>query len=534
MSATIINCKLKGYIQPFERVLAIAELSSLTRTVPIPIERSAGASLEFTVTTRVLPKSLAGRLAYWETVSRDKPLLTTQVLREATVNVIQNGIPIKELYKRFPFNHDPQLPNRRCLRYGPHGIHEYRGKFFPQLVRALINVAGVPANGVVADTMCGSGTTPVEAALLGCTTLGIDLNPLSVLISRTKYELLHCSPTSLARTYERVRAMLVSPRQRKMWPVWLTSLHASDQAYLRNWFSEKVLDDLEHIIATIRTVRNVTEQNLCWLSLSNILRHVSWQKEDDLRVRREARLDVEINGINEYLQELSRSVRTVLAFLLQCKGTRLGRGVIHEGDARAAHLIFPEWRERVDAVITSPPYATALPYLDTDRLSLIYLKLLSRPEHRRRDIMMVGNREITEKTRRHYWELYKTHKRRLPGSIVRVIDRIHYLNAGEPIGFRRRNLPALLAQYFLDMEQVFHSLHFLLKRHAPAFVVIGNNHTFAGDKKVYIETAELLAELAETCGFTWKESIPMEMLVSRDIFRKNAVASETIISLRKR
>ena len=48
-----------------------------------------------------------------------------------------------------------------------------------------------------------------------------------------------------------------------------------------------------------------------------------------------------------------------------------------------------------------------------------------------------------------------------------------------------------------------------------------------------IKTAELLAETGRLVGFEEGRHIPMEMLVSRDIFRKNAVASETILELRK-
>ena len=97
--------------------------------------------------------------------------------REATVNIVRNGIPIEQIAKLVPFNGEIPLPNRRCLRYGTHGIHEYRGKFFPQLVRALLNIAGVYENKIVADPMSGSGTAIVEAVLGGCHGLGLDINP---------------------------------------------------------------------------------------------------------------------------------------------------------------------------------------------------------------------------------------------------------------------------------------------------------------------------------------------------------------------
>lgn len=533
MRTRTIVCRLKPYIQPFERQLALGELARLARAKPS--RARPGVAIEFAVKTAVSPARLASRLAYWELIGTERPVLTTQVLREATVNVVRNGIPLGEIEAVLPFEADPPLPNRRCLRYGPHGVHEYRGKFFPQLVRALLNTADVPKRGVVVDTMCGSGTAVVEAALLGCTGIGLDINPLSVLMSRTKCELLHCRPESIARTYERVRNKLLAadrPDDGNSRP-WLRSLPKPDQEYLRDWFAPQVLADLDRIVAAIQAVRATPERNLLWLSLSNILRKVSWQREDDLRVRRDIRLDVENDPVKEFLEGLGRSVRTILAFLLQLRGMRLGRSIMLEGDARAPQELLAAWCGRVDAVVTSPPYATALPYLDTDRLSLIYLQLLTRPEHRRRDAMMVGNREITDRDRRAYWEAYRAHRRALPGSIVRLVDRVHRLNRDSDVGFRRRNLAALLAKYFTDMERVFQGLHVLLKRRAPAYVVIGNNHTYAGGERVEIETAKLLGDLAEVSGFVLENNAPMEMLVSRDIFRKNAVGSEAILSLRK-
>jgi site-specific DNA-methyltransferase (cytosine-N4-specific) len=307
-----------------------------------------------------------------------------------------------------------------------------------------------------------------------------------------------------------------------------------DQRYLKNWFDDGVLQDLERVVGTIQAQKNTTEQNMLWLSLSNVLRRVSWQKDDDLRVRRDVHDASQIDTAGEFLKEVGRSVKLIVGLLLQCRGDAVGRGVILEGDAREIQTSLGKLKGRADAVVTSPPYATALPYLDTDRLSLIYLKLLSRPDHRHRDLQMIGNREVTDRVRRAYWETFRSDTRRLPGSVVRLINRIHRLNSEASVGFRRRNLPALLAKYFIDMKQAFDGLHFLLRNDRPAYVVVGSNHTFAGGHRVEIKTAQLLAELAEGCGFVCDDLIPMEMLTSRDIFKKNASTSETIVCLRRR
>ena len=71
---------------------------------------------------------------------------------------------------------------------------------------------------------------------------------------------------------------------------------------------------------------------------------------------------------------------------------------------------------KIDAIINVPPYATALPYLDTDRLSLCYLGLLSRPEHRQRDQDMIGNREISEGQRQRTGSLSEQEEK-LPKSV---------------------------------------------------------------------------------------------------------------------
>lgn len=523
-------CRMKPYIQPFERTLALAELGALTHANPSPVDQQAEQPIIFSVPSGVNAAALARNLAYWEVIGTDQPHLTTQVLRERTVNVVRNGVPPKDIPQLLQA--DIALPNRRCLRYGTHGIHEYRGKFFPQLVRSLINIADVPKDGIVADPMCGSGTTDVEAILGEYQALGLDMNPLSVLMARTKCSLLSVDPDFLISRYEDIRSQLMRPggkRNTKL--TYFSSLPVRDQEYLAGWFSGQVLQDLDEVAGAVQ-LSDERVRDFFRLCLSNIIRNVSWQKNDDLRVRKELRLDDEIDPIREFLEELGRSVRVVLAFLYQNKKPRLGSFDIVEGDARDLGTAWGKWKGKIDTIITSPPYATALPYLDTDRLSLCYLGLLPRPDHRQRDQHMIGNREISKMQRSMYWKLFESKKKMLPKSVSTLIQKVATLNSQIEVGFRRRNLPALLTKYFIDMQQVFEGMMTVLRPGSPAYVVIGNNHTIAGGERVEIETASLLVDIADLIGLKSEQRIPMEMLVSRDIFKKNAVASEEILCFR--
>jgi hypothetical protein len=337
---------------------------------------------------------------------------------------------------------------------------------------------------------------------------------------------------------------LIQPsRKRNRRLNYFNSLPKSDREYLSKWFSDQVLHDLDEIVRVFE-LSDARLRDFFWLCLSNIIRSVSWQKQDDLRVRKELRIDAEIDPIREFLEELGRTVRVILAFLHQHRrGVLAGSKEMHdpfgtyeitEGDARHLTESWGEVVGKIDTIITSPPYATALPYLDTDRLSLCYLGLLSRPFHRQRDTEMIGNREITKRQRLEYGELLESNRKTLPKSVSAIIQKVSKLNSQMDVGFRRRNLPALLTKYFLDMQQVLTGIKQVLRPGAAAYIVIGNNHTIAGGERVEIETGSLLSETALAVGLLAEERIPMEMLTSRDIFRKNAVASEEILCFRKR
>lgn len=532
---TTIRCRIKDYIQPFERALALQELSAVSSTTPMPVGSDAARCTEFDVTTKRPLRVMAESLAYWESVSSKTSTKTTlQSLRESTVNVVRNGIDLDTLKHVLPFQATVPLPNRRCLRYGTHGIHEYRGKFFPQLVRSLINISGTKPGGIVADPMSGSGTTVVEAALASCRGLGLDMNPLSTFLGNTKCELLSADANRLEAAYREVRDALLGPEVReKKKLTYLLTLPTPDQLYLTAWFGEDVLSALDDIAIIVQHVPYKPARNLMWIALSNILRSVSWQKDDDLRVRKEVRLDVDIDPKKEFLEELARSIRAVLAFLYQDPPRKLSAHSIAAGDARQCAEEWAMHKGEVDVIITSPPYATALPYLDTDRLSLCYLGLLPRPEHRAKDQQMIGNREVTEGLRRSYLARFEKEGALLPKAVRTLVTKIDTLNEGTGVGFRRKNLPALLSNYFFDMRAVLEGMFDVLKPGGDAFVVVGNNHTIAGGERVAIGTAKLLAETAKLLNFEVRPSLPMDMLVSRDIFRKNAMATEEILFLRK-
>ncbi len=529
---TALTCRIKDYIQPFERQLALDELRALTKAAVIPVDGDETMASTFVIKGLSDPGMLRNALAYWHSVGAPESL-TLQIRGEATTLTANGGIATSDLFKNEGKALPLKLPRRRCLRYATHGLHEYRGKFFPQLVRAIINISGAPEGGIVLDPMSGSGTTLVEAQLSGRLACGLDMNPLSVFVADVKCRALTLSPSSLVKGYEALQSNLCGIEGR-VDQSYFATLPSRDQDYLERWFALSTLHELDPIHAAIRRLRSKVLRDFYLVCLSNILRKVSWQKDDDLRIRRDVRkvANGEVAGL--FLEQAKRSTRLLAAFLSERGHMAMGRHSVLEADARLAASVLPELAGTVDTIITSPPYATALPYLDTDRLSLIYLGLLSRGEHRSRDNLMIGNREVTTRERSEYLDYYGANKDLLPKTTCSLIDRIDQLNKPHSVGFRRRNLPALLAKYFFDMREVLQQMYTLLRPGSSAFLVVGNNRTTAGGELVEISTADHLRRIAENVGFQSTGILSMEMLPSRDIFRKNAVPSERILALRAR
>jgi hypothetical protein len=511
LGADDLVLEIKPYLQPFERELAMRELRTLLNPGD-DIREEYGYWL---ARTKVSAEMLRARLTYWQRVGRGFLEPTLQKALEFT----QNGTAAT--------NERSELHRARRLRYGPHDLHEYRGKFFPQLVRSLINMSGIPAGSFVLDPMSGSGTTACEAVAVGMKAIGVDLNPLSVLIASVKSSIPSINTKEFkTQTLDRIptfKFKLTNPS--KVWG-------DDDLRYLRMWFDPKSISDLASIVSEIGKIRSPTIRDFFRVCLSNVVRSVSWQKASDLRVRKEILPYVEGTAQSRFLAEAEAQVDRILPYLSVLKFQGHANVDIRQGNAVNVAAVFPEYRGKVDLLITSPPYATALPYLDTDRLSLIVMGLLPRKRHGETESDMVGTREISERERCETWAAYEIRRGELPEEISSLINRIAAVNHGDGVGFRRRNLPSLLGKYFLAMLDAMRSARELMKPGMFGYYVVGNNSTEVDGEKIEIPTNHFLVGLGAAAGWTPVDQIPMELIVSRDIFRVNRGSSETILCFR--
>ena len=410
--------------------------------------------------------------------------------------------------------------------YLTHGLHSYKGKFFPQLVRSLLNHAEAGPGSVVVDPFVGSGTTTLEAALLGATGVGIDRNPLAAVIARTKLDLLRLTAGEVLKARDAIVARVGAAASQDL----------PNREYLVRWFKPDVLEVVARILGAVDEADAPRPmKDLARLALSNHLRAWSLQEPTQLRIFRRPDSPSGAALLRRFCGQLDdfAACAAIGVRLVEELGIALPEARISAGDSRD-RTAWPDGAATVDAVVTSPPYATALPYIDTDRLSIFCLGLAEVSTRSSLEWDMVGTREILTRPRRQLEQALAENAASLPAVVVADIRAIKAANERVEVGFRRRNLPALLYRYFVDMQVVIERAARALRRGGLLAMVVGDSHTVAGGERMRIRTCDFLCAIAADAGLDCLERIPMGGQASYLPHQRNGIPHEEILLFRRR
>jgi hypothetical protein len=147
-----------------------------------------------------------------------------------------------------------------------HSFHRYFGKLIPAIPRFSIKEFTKKGD-IVMDPFCGSGTTLVESMIQSRYSYGLDLNPLSCLISNTKTSLIE--EEVLLHAKENLFDEINSDNKvdfEKDTPFCINMTH---------WFKPFVIKDLVVIKRNIDKIPCGNVKNFFLSCLSSILRDVS-------------------------------------------------------------------------------------------------------------------------------------------------------------------------------------------------------------------------------------------------------------------
>ncbi|MCS7098001.1 MAG: DNA methyltransferase [Candidatus Methanomethyliaceae archaeon] len=412
-----------------------------------------------------------------------------------------------EILMNFPMNELYRIPSSATMKIGKrlqdyfaireeeslyltHHIHPYKGKFHAKMCRALLNYVHPYEDGMVMDNFAGSGTLLLEACLMGINSIGVEINPLSVLMSNVK-----CF--SLSLDYEKLK------KEVNKFIMRYHQLNDVDSIEMPN-FIKKSLNEktIKKIILAKKLLNEINDEKIKEFLLLNLSGAIS----DAVRRRR-----AEFNIILE--ERLKSSLLRIYTFkrLNEFLRIKLGNSITLMADARDMAQIEDE---KIDAIVTSPPYSTAINYIENDKFQLELLKLASLDDLARK---MIGHPDIKIYD---YNMLYEVEK----DDISMILKEIIF-----ELITHRRDVALRVYKFHKDMRSALREMFRVLKRGGKCAIIIGNNNYRVDGRIIEVKNDEIIIEMSEIMGFK------LDFYLKRPLEKTStgAIRYESIVILKK-
>jgi hypothetical protein len=418
-----------------------------------------------------------------------------------------------------------------------HDIHYYKAKFFPRLVRSTLNICNQKLGGTnhrVIDCFSGSGTTLLEAAMLDMESFGIDIDPLSVLIAKSKIEILQIPSSHLSDEVSAVLETLENQTAAQLnlftinqntsniapinFPTWLMKNRKMSQE-----IAMKLISEIQQVRVAVATASPELQDFFQVLMSDAIARKIK-MRFLGTGVGRFSLSFTQKSIPSSFKDSAERYVRCLAAveWLKQTIKLTFSKTHAFGGDARKLGTELGLF----DIALTSPPYLPAASgresYAKARMPSLIALGMKT---HENIDLLvddsigaMIGGCIDTD----------------LP-LLDGERDAVEWLKQDELRSIK--SYPT--ARYFLDMREAFNQMHCYLRPGAYSVIVSGKQSTFyqfSTRKELYVvQSAEILAEEAKKAGFEVEGMYDVQLQKANKNARPRSLDDyyETLIYLRR-
>lgn len=245
--------------------------------------------------------------------------------------------------------------------YLTHNFHAYPAKFVPQIPNYFIKKF-TKENDVVFDPFVGCGTTMVECKLLNRVGIGVDLNPIATLVSKSKTtDLSNMEIIEVENIISQIKKAISDLYNKEFFTYQIPEFHNRD-----HWFQKNVQKELTIIIDFLNKIQNHSISNFLKTAISSIIVNVSNQ-ESDTRYAAKNKNISDFQTFQTFEKKVDSMIERIKAFSSKVNGIDIN---IINDDSRKLDFLNDN---TVDLVVTSPPYANTYDYYLYHKLRMYWL-----------------------------------------------------------------------------------------------------------------------------------------------------------------
>lgn len=384
--------------------------------------------------------------------------------------------------------------------YGAHSFHWYLSTFVPQIPNILISTLSDSPEDLIFDPFCGGGTTLVEAMRLNRKSIGTDLNPLAIFMTKVKTTLIN--PVELEKKINDLFKEIDTNAKKLNWRRIEKSLINDEPKYLEilkenvpnfpdkyRWFHKNTLLELSLIKKQIGEIENKDIREFCFLAFSDRLKYSSIHSSRNYGYiadncltpsskEKENYDTIYKDAIKDFKKKITSMLREFKLLYGEFKEKNISIKEVNNlsscftVDSRNVPFVGDE---TVSLVVTSPPYPLATDYMKGSRLSFYWL----------RD-------ELSN---------YFPEGLSITDDYKNLIKQLKLEEIGPR--YKRHSKKAGIKSYFQDMDSVLGELNRVLKPGGYMSIIIGGSNHKIGD----ITIPEKIIDISKKYDFDLKKQI---------------------------
>ncbi|MBP7509874.1 MAG: hypothetical protein KA807_18830 [Prolixibacteraceae bacterium] len=366
-------------------------------------------------------------------------------------------------------------------------LHKYPATMIPQIGIEIFKELDIN-KGKLLDPYCGSGSSFTIGLDRGLNEMyGFDINPLAVLISRTKFTKLDIDKVKKINQRLRIRVYEYVKNEDN-----LKEIEIPQHYNIDFWFSKSVLQNLSIIRHFVYKIE-VNMRRIFLLPLSETIRECSYTRNHEFklyRMRPEEMIQFNPDVFGIYFDKLNKVIDIYERYYLpKLNGTKI----------EISYSKFPRKENEFDVVLTSPPYGDSFTTVAYGQFSMFSNQWFGIKYARQIDKLLMGGSSVKE--------IY-------PNSLI--TDYIY------EIAKQSKKRALEVSSFYSDLDRSIKDVAKSVKKGGKVIYVVGNRRV----KDIQLLTDQFVAEKFEQNGF--KHMFTYERLLGNKVMpSQNSPSNKT-------